>query len=672
MSKFLTAPVPSKKMPGGIPYIISNELAERFSFYGMKGILIAFMGMYLYLLKADPNAAPMSDAVAIEWYHTFTFWVYLTPLAGALLADVLIGKYLTIMILSIVYCLGHGALALMGAVDFAAFGFDPAEFFFIFGLSLIAIGSGGIKPCVSAHVGDQFGKSNAYLLAKVIGWFYLSINVGASLSNFLTPWLLEWYGPHWAFGVPGVLMALATLVFWLGRNKFVHVPPGGIKFFKEVFSRAGISAVAKLSIIYIFVAVFWALFDQTGSSWVLQGYNMDLNLLGIELLPSQVQFVNPLMILILVPLFFYVIYPLINKVFTLTPIRKIAIGLFVMVPGFGVVAIAQSWIDQGQVPSIAWQVLAYSILTASEVMVSITCLEFSYTQAPRKMKSWIMAIFLCSVSIGNLFTMVVASNIQVPLGTPQASEAASKVMGAIADGKSPEQVQQLLDSDFKTPMKYDNGTEEGFSLSMPWPNFEGGDQITISYDEEGKESGIDGKGFDAVREATERIKKLWEKDQDELPSADVGSAAIADLKDPWGNALSYHVINGTQARVTSDGPDGKPLTSDNINDTITIIPPATAEDAMSWRQKRIAELAKRYGTKKEAEDAEGNTFSQSLVVGGGETLEGASYFWFYVIVMLVTAILFVPVAFLYKPKEYLQEEADVDEMESVSGAIGDQ
>ena len=668
-------------MPGGIPFIISNELAERFSFYGMKGILISFMAMYLFLLSSDPNSAPMSDAKAIEWYHSFTMWVYLTPLAGALLADVLIGKYLTIMFLSIVYCLGHGALALMGAVEIAAiettFGVDPSTFFLILGLSLIAIGSGGIKPCVSAHVGDQFGKSNAFLLTKIFGWFYVSINVGAALSNMLTPWLLFWYGPHWAFGVPGVLMAIATFVFWLGRNRFVHVPPGGMKFFKEVFSWMGISTVLKLMVIYIFVAVFWALFDQTGSSWVLQAHNMDRNWLGINWLAAQIQMVNPVMILILVPLFSYVIYPAINTVFKLTPTRKIAIGLFLMVPGFGLVALAQSWIDQGLEPSIGWQVLAYAILTASEVMVSITCLEFSYTQAPRRMKSWIMAIFLCSVSIGNLFTMLVAANIQVPDGTPNAARAAATVLRASESGQSGDSIQAQLDAAFETPIKYIKGAGEGFSLAMAWPNFEGGDQITVSYDKDGLQSGIDGKGFAAVRDATESIEKLWVKDREELPSSAAGNAVVAERKDPWGNPLSYTVINGTQARVSSNGPDGKPLTADDINDTITILQPQAPEDAQSWRQRKIAERAREFD-KPMGDNADGNkvvdgkTFSQSLVVGGGKTLQGASYFWFYVVVMLCTAILFIPVVFLYKPKEYLQEEADVDDMESVAEAVGDQ
>ena len=114
-----------------------------------------------------------------------------------------------------IYCLGHLALAL-----------DDTRVGLSIGLTLIAIGSGGIKPCVSAHVGDQFGTANQHLLAKVFMWFYFSINLGAFLSTIATPWLLANYGPHLAFGVPGILMALATLFFWMGRKVFIHIPAG--------------------------------------------------------------------------------------------------------------------------------------------------------------------------------------------------------------------------------------------------------------------------------------------------------------------------------------------------------------------------------------------------------------------------------------------------------------
>ena len=99
MSKYLTAPIASKKLPGGIPYIIGNEAAERFSFYGMKGILTIFMTSYLFLMPGGPLDEPMSDADATFWYHMFVSAVYITPLLGAFISDAFLGKYLTIMIL---------------------------------------------------------------------------------------------------------------------------------------------------------------------------------------------------------------------------------------------------------------------------------------------------------------------------------------------------------------------------------------------------------------------------------------------------------------------------------------------------------------------------------------------------------------------------------------------
>ena len=207
-------------MPKGIPYIIGNELAERFSFYGMKCILMIFMTKHL--MNSDGSIDTMTDNEATYWYHLFTSAVYYTPIFGAILSDAFLGKYRTILILSIVYCLGHFTLAL-----------DETRIGLMAGLILISIGAGGIKPCVSAHVGDQFGKTNSYLMEKVFSWFYLSINLGAFISTMLTPILLANFGSQVAFGLPGVLMLMATIVFWMGRKVFIHVPPGGMKFLKE-------------------------------------------------------------------------------------------------------------------------------------------------------------------------------------------------------------------------------------------------------------------------------------------------------------------------------------------------------------------------------------------------------------------------------------------------------
>ena len=387
-SNFSTKP----KMPSGIPYIIGNEAAERFSYYGMKSILVIFMTSYLR----------MTDSEAVEWGHVFNTAVYFLPLLGALLSDVFIGKYKTILSLSIVYCLGHIVLALYETQTGLAVG-----------LGLIALGSGGIKPCVSAHVGDQFNSSNNELLPKIFNYFYLAINGGSLISTLATPWLLVQYGPSIAFGIPGGLMILATLIFWLGRNNFVHIKPFGTEFTKNLTSKEGIKIFGRLFVIYIFVAFFWAMFDQTGSTWILQAKSgfMDksYNFLGyhFELLPSQFQFVNPLLVVMLIPLFTYFIYPTIEKVITLTPLRKITLGLFVASLSFIVIGLAENKISNGETVSVSYQVIAYLILTMAEVLISITVLEFSYSQAPNEMKSFIMSASLFSVSMGNMITVAV-------------------------------------------------------------------------------------------------------------------------------------------------------------------------------------------------------------------------------------------------------------------------
>ena len=394
MNKYRTAPWPSIRTPPGIPFIVGNEGAERFSFYGMRAILVVFMTQYL--MNASGELDLMSEEDAKGWFHFFVSVAYFLPILGALISDGILGKYRTIILLSIVYCLGHLALAI-----------DHTRLGLAIGLALIALGSGGIKPCVSAHLGDQFGRSNQHLLGRVYGWFYFSVNFGAFVSILATPWLLETYGPSLAFAVPGVLMLIATLVFWAGRYRFVHIPPGGRDFVKEAISGVGLKALGRLTLIYALVAMFWALFDQTASAWVLQAQHMDREILGIDILPAQLQAANPLLVMLLIPLFSYVIYPAINRLFALNELRKIAIGLFVSVAAFAIPTGLQIDIDSGGTPNIAWQLLAYVVMTSAEVMVSITCLEFSYTQAPKTMKSFVMAFFMLSISAGNLFTSAV-------------------------------------------------------------------------------------------------------------------------------------------------------------------------------------------------------------------------------------------------------------------------
>jgi proton-dependent oligopeptide transporter, POT family len=397
--KYLTAPVASTKMPGGIPYIVGNEAAERFSYYGIIAVIAIFLTGHLR--SASGTLAPMDENLAREWQHNFMAACYFFPIVGAILSDWLFGKYRTIVAVQLLYCVGHAVLALM---DYPLVtGIDP-KYLLFFGLTLIAIGAGGIKPCVSAHVGDQFSEQNQHLMTKAFGWFYFAINFGSTISMPLTPWLLTAYGPGWAFGVPGVAMAIAAILFWLGRYKFVHIPPGGSNFLREAFDRDSIQAISHLLPLFCFLVPFWALYDQTFSTWVYQAKQMDLAGFDPETFSAQLEVTNAILIMVFIPLFTYVIYPFVGRFVTVTPLRKIGTGLFVSVISFGIPTLIQTWIDAGQKPHIAWQLLAYVFMTAGEVLVWVTGLEFSYTQAPKKLKSIVMGVAFLSITLGDVFT----------------------------------------------------------------------------------------------------------------------------------------------------------------------------------------------------------------------------------------------------------------------------
>ncbi len=590
-STFRTAPDPNiTGYPPGIAYIIGNEGCERFSFYGMRAILYVYVvALYIGMRGMDPEAAKNG---ATETVHLFNAAVYALPIIGAIVADRLFGKYRTILWLSLVYCLGHLALAVFENPTWQheMFGkvlVDPVHGLYI-GLGLIAVGSGGIKPCVSAHVGDQFGRGNWDKLGKIYNAFYFIINFGSAFATIFIPLILGERVvdpvtgvPHfagsasWAFGVPGILMGLATFSFWLGRKKFVHVPayPGGrlgvldvisgsalfmglfgypvflhelttlpvtigicvglVVLFALLFgyrqrlalddgfltqsmlslwahiTRApqgpgtaspsgtpdlrdhwfygpaarrfgsaaaeGPIAVWRIISVFFLVSVFWALFDQHSSTWIEQARHMDrlvafdlhgwlavgagLGLLvglaiflsarerptarklglplglviGLaigygafafgptyELQASQVPAVNPFMVMILIPLTTFGLYPLLDRAgFEPRPLRRMTLGM--LTAGFAFVAVAflQMRIDalatHGAKLHVGWQLIPYFIITLAEVMVSITGLEFAYSQAPKKMKSVIMGFWLLNVTIGNLLVALLAGFHGLPL-----------------------------------------------------------------------------------------------------------------------------------------------------------------------------------------------------------------------------------------------------------------
>lgn len=410
------------RWPHQVRYIIGNEAAERFSYYGVVSILMVYITTVLEKSKDD----------AAFIIHGFKFVNYFMPLLGAWVSDRLLGRYRTILWISLAYCVGHGVLALSDVA-----GSKEARTVCLYvGLMLIAFGSGGIKPCVSAFLGDQFKPEQRHLLQKAYAAFYWSINFGSFFSLLVIPQIKN-HSWAWAFGVPGILMGLATLIFWLGTRHYVMVPPArksrtagffavlvaawqnrrkrpaGTGFWEGArprYSEEEVKAAASVGpilSIFAMIPVFWALFDQTHTTWVAQGTKMTPFELpfSITLDASAMQAMNPLMVMILVPFLTLLIYPVIGRM--AAPLKRMSAGMFLAGFSFVVVAWLQKRVDGGEQLSILWQTVPYLILTAAEVLVSTTGLEFAFREAAPSMKSTIMGFWNLTVSLGNLLVMFI-------------------------------------------------------------------------------------------------------------------------------------------------------------------------------------------------------------------------------------------------------------------------
>ncbi|NXH26130.1 S15A1 protein, partial [Myiagra hebetior] len=371
--------------PLSIFFIVINEFCERFSYYGMKAVLILYFKYFLH----------WEDNLATAIYHTFVALCYLTPILGAIIADSWLGKFKTIVYLSIVYTIGQAVLSVGSVNDLTDHNRDGSPdnvalhiALSMIGLILIALGTGGIKPCVSAFGGDQFEEDQETQRRTFFSLFYLSINAGSLLSTIVTPNLRATEcGIHTkqrcyplAFGVPAVLMAVALVVFVIGSKMYKKVKPQGNvmlqvskcvgfaiknrfqhrskefpkrehwldwaseKYDKQLIAQT--KMVLKVLFLYIPLPMFWALFDQQGSRWTLQATAMDGDF-GILVQPDQMQIVNPILIVIMVPVVDYLVYPLIKKCkINFTPLKKMTVGMFLASMAFVAAALVQVQIDK--------------------------------------------------------------------------------------------------------------------------------------------------------------------------------------------------------------------------------------------------------------------------------------------------------------------------------------
>jgi proton-dependent oligopeptide transporter, POT family len=419
--------VNGRRFPAAVKYILGNEACERFSFYGMSTILVPYMQQYLNW--------PRNRAEGV--YHDFVAAAYAMTVVGAWLSDRFFGRYRTILWLSYGYVAGHATLAAMDLAPAAR------ESLLFLGMTLIVVGQAGIKPNLSAFVGDQFRQEQRGLLDRVYSLFYVAINIGSATSQIATPWLLagcafgaiklcEGSAVAWAFGVPGVLMALALVIYLAGRRLYVKVPPAGrdpnsfvavlrtrLREGEDAARRkhgeeavTGTRSVYRIALVFAPTITFWALYFQYGSSWFNQAEQMNRDVFGWQMESAQMEALNAILILIMVPLFAYAVYPALERAgLRPTMLRRMTAGMFIAAPAFLSAAMIQRWIEGGDHPHIAWQAIQYVIIAVAETLVSVTSLEFAYSQAPRRMKGAIMSMYTLSIGGGSFVTSLVTRNV---------------------------------------------------------------------------------------------------------------------------------------------------------------------------------------------------------------------------------------------------------------------
>lgn len=365
------------RYPKGVFFCLGNEFSERFSYYGMRAVLT------LYLITVHD----MEASVAKLMFHAFVSLAYFTPVLGSILADGFLGRYRVILYISILYCIGHLLLTL-GAVTTA--GSVAMKIMDFSGLFIIALSTGGIKPCVSAFAADQF-PSNMYEERKqFFSFFYFSINSGALLSKIITPILRRHHclgEDHCfplAFGIPAIFMFVATGVFWAGTKFYKKVPrtenvivqvcrcvayalrqrakrtkteskreEHWLDYARPKYDQVlidDIKTIIRVVILYIPVIFFWSLFDQLGSTWVLQANAMNGRVGKLTLLPDQMPVLNPFLIILLVPILEGLVYPLLAKCNLLVrPLRRMGWGGLLAALSFAMAGVLQLSVDKTRV-----------------------------------------------------------------------------------------------------------------------------------------------------------------------------------------------------------------------------------------------------------------------------------------------------------------------------------
>lgn len=442
--------------PRGLATLFFTEFWERFSYYGMRALLVLFM-----VASIESGGLNLDDKSATAIYGLYTMFVYLLALPGGWLADRFFGLQKAVWYGGIIIALGHFAMAVPGD-----------EFFFI-GLLLIVIGTGLLKPNISSMVGGLYKDNEPARRDAGFSLFYMGINLGAVIAPLVTGYLGEGINWHYGFAAAGVGMVLGLIQYkyslkflggigarpegydptsekQIGFRKKVklgivlflvgvvalvgvtslgyvtfdpvsvastasYVLPGVIiLFFVGIFLFGGLNKDEKkkiwaIAILLIFSAVFWSGFEQAGSSLNLFASRYtDRMIGGWEMPASMLQSINPLFIIILSPVFGWFWIQLAKRNLNPSIPLKFAFGLLLLGLGFAVMVIASYLVVSSDTVLPTWLLMTYFLHTTGELFLSPVGLSAVTKLAPKRLVGQMMGAWFMSVAFGNLIAGLVA------------------------------------------------------------------------------------------------------------------------------------------------------------------------------------------------------------------------------------------------------------------------
>ena len=392
--------------PTGLFVLFFTEMWERFSYYGMRAILV------LYIIS-DSNGLNAglgwSEGEALALYGWYTMLVYVMSIPGGIVADKILGQKKTVLLGGLLLCLGHGILAV------------EQMWAFYTGLALIVLGVGGLKPNISTMVGGLYEEGDVRR-DKGFTIFYIGINIGAFLSSLIVGYVGETIGWHYGFGLAGIGMLLGQAVFMLGQKHLEGVGEflGSDKSAVKVDTSAPLTNIEKdrvkvLLLSFIIIIVFWGAFEQAGG--LMNIYTMkkiDRTMFGIEVPASVFQSVNAFFIM----LFGTAVAGIWARRHLggkeASTLFKMAVGTMIMGLGFLLMSGAAMEADASASGKAAvwWLIGAYLLHTIGELCASPTALSFITKLAPAKYASIMMGVYFASTGFGNKVAGLVGESVE--------------------------------------------------------------------------------------------------------------------------------------------------------------------------------------------------------------------------------------------------------------------